>query len=74
MFTLPVITFFVAQYVFRAKQQPDNWAGGAAIIMTNLIVGSYCYMAYLEDNEQSNKDGDNDADRPRVGIYKRRVD
>lgn len=72
MFTLPVLTFFIAEYVFSDKKEPDNWAAGAAIIMTNIIVGTYCYMAYKEDSDQQ-KDN-NDADQPRVGIYKQRVD
>lgn len=75
MFTLPVATFFAAQWVFRYKQQPDNWAGAAAILMVNLIVGTYCYVAYVEDSElEKNKQHDNDANQPRVGIFKRRVD
>jgi len=73
MFTLPVMAFFVAKYVFSYKKEPDSWAGGAAIIMTNIIVGAYCYMAYLEDNDKQ-KNKDNDANQPRVGIYKQRVD
>ena len=71
MFTLPVLTFFVAQYIFSDKQNPDNWAGAAAILMTNVIVGAYCYVAYVEDRELQQ---DNDANQPRVGIYKQRVD
>ena len=76
MFTLPVLTFFAAQWAFRYKQQPDNWAGAAAIIMVNIIVGSYCYMAYLEDSEldKNKNQTDNDANQPRVGIFKQRVD
>lgn len=71
MFTLPVLTFFAAQYAFSDKQEPDNWAAAAAIIMTNIIVGVYCYMAYIEDSEIEK---DNDVNQPRVGIYKQRVD
>ena len=73
MFTLPVLTFFAAQWAFSYKKEPDNWAGAAAIIMTNIIVGSYCYMAYVEDQENNDKK-DNDANQPRVGIFKQRVD
>ena len=83
MLTLPVLTFYIAQHVFRNMSEPDDWAGGAAILMTNLVVGGYCYMAYIEDlnDDTTNKAGekqqqpnDNDASTPRVGIYKQRTD
>ena len=74
MFTLPVLTFFAAQWAFSTKQNPDNWAGACAIVMTNVIVGAYCYMAYLEDNENNDNKNDNDTNQPRVGIFKQRVD
>lgn len=73
MFTLPIVTYFVALHIFREQKNADNWAGGAAILVTNLIVGGYCYSAYVEDLAE-NKDKDNDASRPRVGIYKQRTD
>jgi VMA21-like domain len=77
MFTLPIIAFFVAQYIFRHKAEPDNWAGGAAIIVTNLVVAGYCVAAFLETDEETSK-GDKhsakDADAPRVGIFKQRTD
>ena len=43
--------------------------------MTNLIVGGYCYSAYLEDLQDKQNDNDKD-DRygPKVGIYKQRID
>jgi hypothetical protein len=78
MFTLPFIAFFVAQYLCQNYTHPDNWAGGAAIIMTNIIVGVYCYQAYIEDLNDSSKNNrgiyDKDSDAPRVGIYKQRTD
>jgi VMA21-like domain len=79
MFTLPILSFFVVQYLCRNFASPDNWAGGAAIVVTNIIVGVYCYQAYIEDLNDS-KDGnrgiyDKDSDAPpRVGIYKQRTD
>jgi hypothetical protein len=75
MFTLPLIAFFAAEYFFRDKPDPDMWAGGAAILTTNLIVGVYCYQAFIEDSDEEPKeDDDNDQSRPRVGIYKQRVE
>jgi VMA21-like domain len=78
MFTLPMLAFFAVQYVAtqRGASSPDNWAGAAAIVVTNLVVGGYCYSAYIEDlNDPTKKDSSmNDADAPRVGIYKKRVD
>jgi hypothetical protein len=73
MVTLPILTFLIAQHIFRDKATPDNWAGGAAIIMTNLIVAAYCYSAYVEDEEEKASQI-NDEDHPRVGIFKQRVD
>jgi hypothetical protein len=75
MFTAPVITFFAVEYVVKLRNvsNPDNWAGGAAILVTNLIVAGYCYSAYKEDlNDDTKKDNDETA--PRVGIYKQRLD
>jgi hypothetical protein len=75
MFTLPLLAFFAAAHIFRDKPDPDMWAGGAAILVTNLIVGMYCYLAFIEDaDEKPPEDDDNDASRPRVGIYKKRVE
>jgi hypothetical protein len=76
MFTLPVATFFVVQYLaaWRRLSSPDNWAGGAAILVTNFIVAAYCYAAYKEDLDDGTKMDRNDASAPRVGIYKQRVD
>lgn len=71
MFTVPILTFFIVQYAARGMSNPDNWAGAAAIFATNIIVGAYCYMAYLEDKDDEK---DNDASQPRAGIYKQRVD
>jgi hypothetical protein len=80
MFTLPVAAFYSAQYVFREKSQPDNWAGAAAILVTNLIVAAYCVAAFREKDDDCN-DTDNDglqrnkdADAPRVGVFKQRTD
>ena len=72
MFTLPIISFFIAQHIFREKESADSWAGAAAILMTNVIVASYCYSAYVEDRDL--KEEDNDARGPRVGAFKQRTD
>jgi len=79
MFTMPILAFYVARHlIFANRDEPDNWAGGVAIIVTNIIVAGYCYSAYVEDVEENKqKDGsmnNNDEDRPRVGIYKQRTD
>ena len=70
MFTLPIITFFVVQYLCQDKPNPDNWAGGAAILVTNIIVGAYCYTAYVEDLDEDQKGVYSDSGAPRVGIFK----
>lgn len=81
MVVLPVCTYFVSErWIFSSKQNPDNWAAIMAIVMTNLIVGSYCAMAYWEsDNDDDDNDDTGGKDQeihkkrsvPRVGIYKR---
>jgi hypothetical protein len=73
MVVLPVMTFLIAQHFFQTKETPDNWAGGAAIIMTNLIIAAYCYSAYVED-EAEKALTQNDEAGPRVGVFKQRVD
>lgn len=68
MFTLPFIAFYIAMLVFAEKENPENWAGAAAILATNLVVSGYCYVAYMEDS------GTNDEDGPKRGASKQRVD
>lgn len=75
MFTLPIITYYVSERFFAEKEHPDNWAAVSAIIMTNIIVGGYCYAAYVEDSEEKAADEKNNKGvPPRVGIYKDRTD
>lgn len=68
MFTLPFIAYYVAMWAFSDRTNPENWAGGVAIIVTNVVVGGYCYVAYMEDRDV------NDADGPNRGTSKKRVD
>jgi VMA21-like domain len=68
MFTMPFVAFYIAMQVFSHKQSPENWAGAVAIVMTNIIVGGYCYLAFIEDRD------DNDRDGPQKGSFKQRVD
>lgn len=68
MFTLPFIAFYIASIVFAEKTNPENWAGGAAILATNLVIGGYCYVAYIEDLDTNDEDG------PKSGASKQRVD
>ena len=74
MFTLPILTYFIVSYIIHSNPHykqtitnPDNYAGGAAILMTNIIIGGYCYMAYYEDNNEI-------VEPPRVGKFKERTD
>ena len=69
MFTFPFISFYLAMWAFRNKQNPENWAGGVAIVVTNLIVGGYCYSAFMEED-----DDPNDTRGPRTGSSKQRTD
>mmetsp|Transcript_22097 Transcript_22097/g.32646 ORF Transcript_22097/g.32646 Transcript_22097/m.32646 type:complete len:96 (+) Transcript_22097:126-413(+) len=71
MFTLPIIAYYLGLQYFANKQNPDNWAGALAIVVTNLVVAGYCYSAFQEEDENENK---NDDDGPRVGIFKKRTD
>jgi hypothetical protein len=68
MFTLPFIAFYVAMWAFSEWKNPENWAGAVAIVMTNVVVGGYCYTAYMEDRDV------NDAEGPKRGASKERVD
>jgi uncharacterized membrane protein len=74
MFTLPIITYYVSERYFADKQHPDNWAALSAIVMTNIIVGGYCYAAYVEDSEEKALEEKTKGVPPRVGIYKERTD
>jgi hypothetical protein len=68
MFTLPFIAFWIGMQLFASKTNPENWAGAVAIVMTNIIVGGYCYVAYIEDSNENDEKG------PQKGDSKQRVD
>mmetsp|Transcript_17841 Transcript_17841/g.33074 ORF Transcript_17841/g.33074 Transcript_17841/m.33074 type:complete len:94 (+) Transcript_17841:182-463(+) len=69
MFTLPFLVFYITMStVFAGKEHPENWAGAAAIVMTNIIVGGYCYVAYIEDSDMNDETG------PKKGASKQRID
>lgn len=86
MVTLPFIAFYAALELFADYAEPVNWAGGVAILVTNLVIAGYSYSALTEEDiivgpngeivkAQLDKDGDGkDADGPRVGFYKQRTD
>ena len=86
MFTVPVIMYYVGeQYLFASQKNPSNWAAGLAILATNIIVGTYVYVAFQEDDEiidkndknntrSASQQDENDDKVPRVGIYKQRTD
>lgn len=67
MFTLPIISYYLGLYLFADKNQPDSWAGGMAIIMTNIIVAGYVISAFQEKD-------DDVREQPRVGAFKTRTD
>ena len=76
MFTLPIMVFFITlHYVFPNKEDPTAWAGGAAILMTNLVIAGYVYAAFTEE-DTVNVDARGDGDRagPRTGAFKERTD
>ena len=56
-------------WIFSEKSNPENWAGGVAVLVTNIIVAGYCYSAFTEDG-----DDPNDTKGPRVGTSKQRTD
>ena len=72
MVVLPVATYVLSeQYLFATKRNPDNWAAAAAIVVTNIIVGVYCYMAFCEKDEDDETQYGGHAG-PKVGIFKHR--
>ena len=68
MFTLPFIAFFIGRWAFSNKQNPEDWAGGVAVLTTNIIVAGYCYIAFIEDRDNNDEGG------PKTGTSKQRVD
>ena len=71
MFTIPIVGFYVGMHYFADRKHPENYAGGIAILLTNVIIGGYCYSALTEDDDDENE---NDSDGPRTGKYKQRTD
>jgi hypothetical protein len=43
-------------WLFSDKKSPENWAGGVAILTTNLIVRGYCYSACIKDGNDANNE------------------
>lgn len=72
MFTMPFVAFYTAMQIFHSKPSPENWAGAVAIVVTNIIVGGYCYVAFVEDSDTNNDL--NDRSGPKSGRSKQRVD
>jgi hypothetical protein len=72
MFTIPFLAFYVGTIVFQDKQHPDNWAGGCAIVATNIIIGCYCYSAFMEEEDEEPRYDDQDG--PKTGAFKNRTD
>lgn len=73
MFTLPILAFMASRsLLFASKSDPDAWAGGVAILVTNCIVAAYCYQAFQEPDDFDKRD--NDEFQPRVGAFKQRTD
>jgi hypothetical protein len=67
MCTLPVLSYYLGTCIFSQKTNPDNWAGGMAILVTNLIVAGYVVSAFHEKEED-------EREQPRVGAFKTRTD
>jgi len=75
MFTIPILTFYAAHYIFRETEQPDIYAGVAAVVAVNLVIAGYCVKAFREDRQPDDDDNNNDdAAGPRVGVFKQRTD
>lgn len=80
MVTLPVLSYYVTRWYLLTSQstipkdQWDTYAGGMAIVVTNIIIAIYCYHAYIEDSNEKSLTTTNDDDHPRVGAFKQRTD
>jgi uncharacterized membrane protein YjjB (DUF3815 family) len=54
MFFIPIATFyFMFHVVFDSDKSSLGWAGIAAVIAANLVIASYVYMAWNEDESPS---------------------
>jgi hypothetical protein len=69
MFTAPFVAFSLGMWYFSDKKNPESWAGGMAIFVTNVIVAGYCYSAFNEED-----DDPDDSAVPRKGQHKQRTD
>jgi hypothetical protein len=75
MFTIPILVFYAClNFVFHEKDEPTMWAGGAAVIATNIIVGGYVVSAFSEEDDFDGEIESKDANGPRVGAFKTRTD
>mmetsp|Transcript_17863 Transcript_17863/g.24765 ORF Transcript_17863/g.24765 Transcript_17863/m.24765 type:complete len:107 (+) Transcript_17863:77-397(+) len=77
MFSLPLISFFLAMEIFAHKEDPTMWAGGISILMVNLVIAAYVISAFSEPDDDLNdrvKSDRNDEAGPRVGAFKQRTD
>jgi hypothetical protein len=72
MFTLPIAAYFITLHWI---QWSDGWAAAAAILVTNCIVGGYCYVAYQEDRQDAAAAAATSSSSGKPsGIYKERTD
>ncbi|CAJ1953252.1 unnamed protein product [Cylindrotheca closterium] len=69
MFTAPILSFYTGMWYFSEKRYPENWAGGLAVLVINVIVAGYCYSAFMEEDDDRD-----DSDGPQQGKLKQRID
>jgi len=73
MFTLPIITFFLARDGLSLHY---NYATFFSVLVVNIIIAVYVYLAFNEEEEETEeerrmKSGKMSAEnQPKVGIFK----
>ena len=75
MFTAPLGAFFLfSNFIFHNKEHPDAWAGGAAILIANIVIAGYVVSAFSEEDEEYDALKKIAKGGPRVGAFKIRTD
>ena len=80
MFTLPLITYYSINKFFELESVKYEYGQYAivasvswSVIVVNMIIGSYVYSAFQEEDDNSKSDIGRESQYPSVGVFKKNV-
>ena len=80
MFVLPLLTYFSVNKVFNIEYIQNSYQEYAlvvsvslSVLVVNLIIGSYVYMAFQEEDDNYKIDEAREGQFPSVGVFKKQL-